>query len=539
VFNGQSASINVGDEIAIPEITKLSRAGIDSLGIEDTASMRKVKVGLFANFLPVVSADGGSVRLHFDLLTQNYDPARASEDSAEPGVSKLTLDKVTDIPNETTVVYRLGSSVVDCQEKVCPAVLARIPYLNRLFTNVVSGSQTQEVFVLVTPRVIVNDCERLEFEKRLPEKPCVKSSRAAARDAEFSTVVYPVAHLVVPQNAPPQANVSTQESELMRRIAETVSPAAWAEAGGQGTMQYYPPGMGLVVRQTPAIQRQVAELLGNMKRLPVKPRVLVESLIVTTSSAFAEFCRRPEAGQASGTSLPADGSCAILPAEGSCAFLSDIQLAMCLEAIQGDRRTNVMTAPQFTVLSGSAGEFSVTDEAKITTTKTVAVSEQRTIRDVNVTTASGVPIDRAVETVTKIVPEKETRKVQCGVSAKIVPYVSADRQSVRLALDISSSYLQKPRDREPELHELTLSNIVSVPDSGTVVYHLGSRSSTEQPNPAGPPILSKIPYMNRLFTNAGSVPEEQVVFLFVTTRVLDNEQATAPPSQCPCPVFPR
>src|SRR5438552_3396399 len=59
----------------------------------------------------------------------------------------------------------------------------------------------------------------------------------------------------------------TLQEELIRLIMNAIAPTTWREMGGQGTIDYYPLGMALVITQTPDIQEQVAELLQALRKL--------------------------------------------------------------------------------------------------------------------------------------------------------------------------------------------------------------------------------------------------------------------------------
>src|SRR5262249_20963532 len=69
-----------------------------------------------------------------------------------------------------------------------------------------------------------------------------------------------------------------------------------------------------------------------------------------------------------------------------------------------------------------------------------------------------------------------------------------------------------------------------VPDSGTLLIHCG-KVTAEGRNEFGPPVLSKIPYVNRLFKNVGYGREEKDLFLLVTPRIIagrEGEEACEP-----------
>jgi RNA polymerase sigma factor (sigma-70 family) len=59
----------------------------------------------------------------------------------------------------------------------------------------------------------------------------------------------------------------TGDDALLRLIPRTIQPQTWAEAGGVGTIAYYPPAQALVVSQTADVHEQVADFLAVLRRL--------------------------------------------------------------------------------------------------------------------------------------------------------------------------------------------------------------------------------------------------------------------------------
>src|SRR5262245_28018347 len=59
----------------------------------------------------------------------------------------------------------------------------------------------------------------------------------------------------------------TLENELVQLVTTTVAPDSWSTAGGQGTINYYPLGMALVVNQTLAAQEEIFALLEALRRM--------------------------------------------------------------------------------------------------------------------------------------------------------------------------------------------------------------------------------------------------------------------------------
>jgi type II secretory pathway component GspD/PulD (secretin) len=214
------------------------------------------------------------------------------------------------------------------------------------------------------------------------------------------------------------------------------------------------------------------------------------------------------------------------------AFLSDIQVFMFMEAAQGDRRANIMQAPKLTMFNGQSASISVNDFIYFTT------SVQPTI----------------VGNQTVFIPS--TTPLPVGFGLNVQPVVSADRRFVRMNLNptitnlISTTISQisiptlipsifdiqggglvmgQPSQvinltlQMPEFASISVMTTVVVPDGGTVVLG-GLKVLAESREEFGPPILSKIPYINRLFKNVSYGRQTQHLLILVTPRIIINEE---------------
>jgi type II secretory pathway component GspD/PulD (secretin) len=209
------------------------------------------------------------------------------------------------------------------------------------------------------------------------------------------------------------------------------------------------------------------------------------------------------------------------------AFLSDIQVFMFMEAAQGDRRTNVMQAPKLTLFNGQTSTINVNDL-------------QFFVTNVNVVGFGG-----------QVVFVPANNPVPLGVSLAIQAVVSADRRFVRLNLaptmtNLASAIVPlfpvttfitpvfeggaqgQPIPftqfiQQPDVATVSIQTTVSIPDGGTVILG-GMKTLSEGRNEFGPPVLSKLPYVNRLFKNVGYGREAQSLLLMVTPRIIINSE---------------
>jgi type II secretory pathway component GspD/PulD (secretin) len=77
--------------------------------------------------------------------------------------------------------------------------------------------------------------------------------------------------------------------------------------------------------------------------------------------------------------------------------------------------------------------------------------------------------------------------------------------------------------QQPTFTSININTTVNVPDGGTVLLG-GLKTLSEARNEYGPPLLSKIPYLNRLFRNIGYGRESQSLMIMVTPRIIINEE---------------
>lgn len=296
--------------------------------------------------------------------------------------------------------------------------------------------------------------------------------------------------------------------------------------------------LNILVHHDPSVQNQL--LTGNFQQPGLinnfTPSKFVSGL--TPAGTFTPDLNIPVNSSSFGFSNPPFGGFpGTLGADGGLsmglAFLSDIQLFMFMEAAQGDRRTNVMQAPKITVFNGQTAFLTVNDQ-------------QFFLLGV---TANFSPFGQ-------LFFSPQQQPFPLGVTLRVTPVVSADRRFVRMNLVPSMTNLATatvplipvqipipstffgpgtnfsaglPEQifqvffQQPTFTQITLSTTVNVPDGGTVLLG-GLKTLNEGRNEFGPPILSKIPYLNRLFKNVGYGREAQSLMIMVTPRIIINEE---------------
>ncbi|MFO0879688.1 MAG: hypothetical protein U0840_20265 [Gemmataceae bacterium] len=370
---------------------------------------------------------------------------------------------------------------------------------------------------------------------------------------------------------------NTTEEQLMKLITSTIQPRSWSEMGGPGTVDYFPLTMSLVINQTPDIQEQIQDLLNALRRLQDQ-EVAVEVRFISVSEDFFErvgvnfnmnilthnqrfepalnqnafvmdnsqfinafrpgrfLAGMTPAGTLTPTldipitnntffqTIPNFGGYTTGGLSMGLAFLSDIQVFLFLEAAQGDQRANVMQAPKLTLFNGQTATLNVFDT-------------QSFVQGVQVLQLAGGQYGMA----------PIISPVPSGVQLTIQAVISADRRFVRLSLaptmnnllpgpiqafpvvvpiftSIEGNQAGQPvvftqYIQQPAVTNVSVQTTVAVPDGGTVLMG-GLKRLSEARSEFGPPIFSKVPYINRLFKNVGYGRETDSMLIMVTPRII-------------------
>lgn len=205
------------------------------------------------------------------------------------------------------------------------------------------------------------------------------------------------------------------------------------------------------------------------------------------------------------------------------AFLNDIDVYLLLDAVQGDARTNFLTAPKVTLFNGQTASVIVASQVPFVTGARPVIS------------AGAVTFDPTITTVND------------GTTMQVQAVISADRRYVRLTVvpiiqgitgstpvqvtGVAGSFGlggggQSVASLTLNLPTISIQSVlttVSVPDGGTVLLG-GLKRHSEQRNEFGTPVLSKIPYINRLFKNTASARVSRSLMLMVTPRIVILEE---------------
>lgn len=218
---------------------------------------------------------------------------------------------------------------------------------------------------------------------------------------------------------------------------------------------------------------------------------------------------------------PAKVQCRAMPESG---VLTDAQLRELLEAVQGDPRANIVQAPKVTLEDGqettvraTQRQFFVTGLEAVRNKGTVAMVPKNTPVDTGtvLTVCGKASADR--KTVVVKVNYKDTRiegpVEMVPVTTQITPVFEGGSRGKPVPF---TQYLQVP---QVETFTIEKSDL-TLPSGGHAIIP-GPATTVEARNEFGPPVLSKIPYLNRMFKNVGIARTTVRTYLVVTPRVLE------------------
>jgi general secretion pathway protein D len=219
--------------------------------------------------------------------------------------------------------------------------------------------------------------------------------------------------------------------------------------------------------------------------------------------------------------------------------LSEIEAYFLIEAAQGDRRTNLLNAPKVTLFNGQqafvadavsrpfvvgvipvVGEFAsalqpvivVLNEGTLMTIQAVVSNDRRYVR------LTVVPFFTQVGEVDTFTFEGTTSTTSSSESSDDDEDGNDESESESDAETSTGVTVQLPA-----FQFISVVTTVSVPDGGTVLLG-GIKRLNEGRNEIGVPLLSKVPYVNRLFRNVGIGRTTDSLMMMVTPRIIIQEE---------------
>ncbi len=203
-------------------------------------------------------------------------------------------------------------------------------------------------------------------------------------------------------------------------------------------------------------------------------------------------------------------------------FLDDIQVDLLIEATQADQRNAVLTAPRLTLFNGQRSWISVAKGITYISNLTPVTGDSSGAFD------------------------PQTDVVYQGFVLDVEGVISSDRRYVTMTVsfNLNQDVTLEPVPitgaagggfagggaaqfvgfiQLPTLEGTQIRTTVSVPDKGTILLG-GQRVVNEVEIEAGVPVLSKIPVVNRFFTNRMTSKQEKTMLLLIRPEIIIHQE---------------
>ncbi|HEG44494.1 MAG TPA: hypothetical protein ENH94_10650, partial [Phycisphaerales bacterium] len=354
--------------------------------------------------------------------------------------------------------------------------------------------------------------------------------------------------------------------QVMFIIQETIEPDSWYDAGGEGTIQQFS-GSQLIIWQTPEVHEKIKVFLAEMIAL-IGQQVAIETRFLLVDENFLEDIGIDTNIQRLQTGIHKigdDGVIEFKPSDPSGSFksfeataaddtrisstlgaaaalnpaldfmftygdiLDDLEVDFAVRATQMHANSKTLTAPKLVVLSGETGSISVIKNRPY-------VSDVTLSTDTSTTDGTVAGQAFAIQYL-----EQTIDQIQTGIMMSVTPTITADKKYVILRIITSlmdeldaglgntipyqvAGLPQFASWEEPVTENTSIQTRVLVPDRGTVLLG-GLTLTAEKEIESGIPILSKIPILNRFFSNRSEVKDKQILLVLVKPTIILKDEA--------------
>jgi general secretion pathway protein D len=383
--------------------------------------------------------------------------------------------------------------------------------------------------------------------------------------------------------------VQADFDSLIELITTTIDPDSWDDVGGPGSIAEFATNLSLVISQTQEVHEKIDKLLAQLREIQDE-QVTIEVRFITLSDRFFERIgidfdfniddnsglnsianilvpprgTLDDGGPSVGIGLTPNGTPtptldlefkqgsfgSTRPQFGNFdpntaatfgfAILSDIEAFFLLEAAQGDDRTNVLQAPKVTLFNGQQAFVSDTSQrpfviSVIPVVGDFAAAHQPVIVVLNEGTSLSVQAvisaDRRFCRLTMVpffskIGDVDTFTFNGSVTTNTGTTVQDPTDAKKTVVQGGTRTVQGTTVQLPTFAFTSVITTVSVPDGGTVLLG-GIKRLREGRNERGVPILSKVPYISRLFRNVGIGRDAQSLMMMVTPRIIIQKEEEA------------
>ncbi len=351
-------------------------------------------------------------------------------------------------------------------------------------------------------------------------------------------------------------------NSLVQLIMNTIQPDSWQDFGGEGTITVYE-RKKLIIYQTREIHNQIGKMLEDLRKalghqVAIEARFLLvgenfledvgldtdfrinvggEVGLLNFQQSTSEFTVPKDTGVVGSwgpTVNPpvADEGISGLVATGGYGnlILNDLEVSIILRATQAHRDAQSLTAPKVTVLSGEMASMRVQRYRRYPYDITIDIQQIGQQIGQNVVPAFVWTIDT------------EEGNIVTGTLLNITPIITPDKKNVLLNIVTEMRDFLGFQDyridlptlgaglggtytiQYPETEISRVETRVSVPDKATLLLG-GQRITADVELEAGVPVLSKVPFLGRLFSNRSKVKDNLILLILVKPTIILREEA--------------
>ncbi|MDH3584266.1 MAG: hypothetical protein OER86_08625, partial [Phycisphaerae bacterium] len=347
---------------------------------------------------------------------------------------------------------------------------------------------------------------------------------------------------------------------IMQLTRDTVDADSWRSNGGLVSSMSELNG-SLIINTTSQNHRAILSLLGQLRETRALS-INVEARFLLVDQNFLDeigidldltgddwniaqdslgIASRPNTGVAgSFGELGADitgGAAQSLTSNLAGTFLNDVQVTLLIRATQANRRTVNVSAPRLTFFNGQRAYVMIaTQLAYVSDLDPIVGTRAAAFDPVISVVSSGVILDVEGTVsadrryVTLSARPSLARILRLRGILVVGPAVDPGDDDVDPDAPADIPDVSRGLIEAPELELTTIRTTVSVPDKGTLLMG-GQRIAVDIDVEAGVPVLSKVPVLNRLFTNRATVKDERTLLILIKPTILmqsEKEQQLFP-----------
>ena len=394
-------------------------------------------------------------------------------------------------------------------------------------------------------------------------------------------------------NATDEQNQRTERiDEIRKYISENVAPATWKDNGGDvGSISSSPLRAVLLITQTPENHRDIVKVLDSLRasqalqvsietRFLVVQRNFLEDIGVNTNFSFTPnslglskyfspiTLTNSQATLAStGVSSSSAGGTTLGSTPGSASgldwtsrvsngtvpgsiaastsdyptqsvitgsYVDNLTVDFLIRAVQANQNTTSVTAPRLTLFSGQRAVIIIETQEAYVSGLTPVVGTGAALFEPTIST---VPASAVVLSVlATVAPDRKYVYLDIRPQlARLAALASVTETAFVTPITTGTTTVGTTQTVSGTLQLPTIDYTIvetscSVPDGATLLLG-GQTLAGESEREQGVPVLSKIPFLKRLFTNRADAQDEQITLILVKPTILiqhEQEQKQFP-----------